>query len=97
MGGNLGIENVKHKGSLSAVEETSAAKFKKILCQTWGGLAKHGVIATAPRPKPKPCVTPWNSKESRLRLPEEKCVGNLRLISFFQIKMPREGHSGLHN
>ena len=29
MGGNLGIENVKHKGSLSAVEETSAAKFKK--------------------------------------------------------------------
>ena len=29
MGGNLGIGNVKHKGSLSAVEATSAAKFNK--------------------------------------------------------------------
>jgi len=84
MGGNLGIENVKqnvqHKGNLSPTEETSLAKFKKSSVRL---AAKHGVIATASGSTTKPCVTRWNSKESPFQLPEEKCVGNLRLISFF--------------
>ena len=69
--------------------EANPAKLK-ILCQTCGRLAKHGVIATASRPTPKPCVTRWNSKESPHKLPEEKCPSVVleicALFTFFKLR-----------
>ena len=72
----------------------------KILCQTCGRLAKHGVIATASWPTPKPSVTQWNSKESPHQLPEEKCPSNVleicALFTSFKLRC-LEKDTGLHN
>ena len=79
--------------------EANPAKVK-ILCQTCGRLAKHGVIATASWPTPKPGVTQWNSKESPHQLPEEKCPSVVleicALFTSFKLRC-LEKDTGLHN